>query len=297
MTKIISLTALLAQADSLKSVSFDIQKVGQIESYFSSLLPKIIDFGLKVILCIILYWVGRKIINYINYFIGKLLSGKGIDPTIASFTKSLINIMLTALLVVGIINKLGIDTTSFAALLASVGVALGMAMSGTLQNFAGGIMLLLFKPFRVGDYIQAQGQEGTVRGIHIFNTEIASVDNKIVFIPNGGLSTNVIVNYNNEATRRIDFKVGVDYGSDYDVVKRTVSDILNADSRILQNPAPFIALNGLNDSSIEILARIWVKKEDYWGVTYDLNENVYKTFNNKGIGIPFPQMTVHVSNN
>ncbi|MDR1517477.1 MAG: mechanosensitive ion channel [Dysgonamonadaceae bacterium] len=264
------------------------------EMYLNDLLSKATDFGLRLVACVLIYWVGRKVIRYIDKLLSKLLSGRGIDPSISSFAKSLINVMLTAMLIVGIIAKLGVDTTSFAALVASVGVAIGMAMSGTLQNFSGGIMILLFKPYRIGDYIVAQGQEGTVKDIHIFNTEIVTADNKTVFIPNGGLSSNVIVNVNNEQTRRIDLVVGVEYNTDYDFAKSVALEIVAGDKRILSKPAPFVALKNLGESSVDLLIRVWVKRSDYWNVYFDLNESVYKTFNQEGIGFPFPQMSVHL---
>jgi small conductance mechanosensitive channel len=223
------------------------------------------------------------------------LSKKEFDPSVVSFLKSLIDIVLTAALLITIVNILGINNSSFVAILASAGVAMGMAMSGTLQNFAGGVMILIFRPYRIGDYIQAQGQEGTVKEIHIFNTEITTVDNKTVFIPNGGLSTNVVVNYNNRQTRRIDMIIGVEYGTDYEFAKSTIKDILQSDGRILSEPAPFIGLKTLNESSVDILIRVWVKTSEYWDVYFNLNEQVYKIFGKKGIGIPFPQMTVHLA--
>jgi len=269
--------------------------VSKLEDYFQSLLPKVVDFGLKVVMCIIIYWLGRKIIGYINLLMNKILTGKKVDPSIASFLKNLISVLLTALLIVGIISKLGIDTTSFAALLASVGVAIGMALSGSLQNFAGGIMILLFKPLKIGDYIQAQGQEGTVKEIHIFSTEIVTPDNRTIYLPNGSLSSNVIVNFNDEPKRRVDLVVGVEYGSDYDFVKSTILEIIAADKRVLSAPAaPFVALKTLNESSVDIVIRVWTAKADYWDVYFNLNEQIYKVFAQKGIGIPFPQMTVHV---
>jgi len=273
-----------------KSADFDHWGV-----YLNDLLSKATDFGLRLVACILIYWIGRKVIRYIDKLLGKMLNGKGVDPSIASFTKSLINVLLTAMLIVGIIAKLGIDTTSFAALLASVGVAIGMALSGTLQNFSGGIMILLFKPYRIGDYIQAQGQEGTVKEIHIFNTEVVTPDNKTIFIPNGGLSSNVIVNVNNEKTRRIDLVVGVEYGTDYDFAKTVAIEIIKEDSRILDSPAPLIAMKTLNESSVDILIRVWVPRTEYWNVYFNLNERIYKVFNQKGIGFPFPQMSVHLA--
>jgi small conductance mechanosensitive channel len=261
--------------------------------YIESILSKTVDYGIRILLCVIIYWIGRKIIRYVDGLLTRLLINRRVDRSIASFLKSMIDIILTIILIVTIINKLGIDTTSFVAVLASAGIAIGMALSGNLQNFAGGVIILLFKPFRVGDYISAQSQEGTVKEINILNTKIITPDNICVFIPNGGLSGNVIVNYNNEKTRRIDIIVGIDYGADYDYVRGIILGILSKDSRILTSPAPFVAIKNLGDSSVNVLIRLWVLRPDYWDVYFGLNESIYKTFNESGIGFPFPQMTVH----
>jgi small conductance mechanosensitive channel len=253
-------------------------------------------FGLKLAACIVIYLIGRKLIKYLNYLMGKLMSRKEFDPSVATFLKSLINIILTAALIIMIVNILGINNSSFVALLASVGVALGMAMSGTLQNFAGGVMILLFRPYRVGDYILAQGQEGTVKEIQIFNTVIITADNRTIFIPNGGLSSNTIVNFNNQKNRRVEWTIGIDYGTDYDRAKAIVQTILDGDKRILSDPAPFIALKALNDSSVDLVIRAWVLINDYWDVYFNINEQIYKGFDAKGINIPFPQLTVHLAN-
>jgi small conductance mechanosensitive channel len=261
-----------------------------------SLFYEAFHFGVKLAICIVIYIIGRKIIQYINYGVGKLMNGKQFDPSVASFLKSLINIILTAALLIMIVNILGINNSSFVALLASVGVAFGMALSGTLQNFSGGVMILLFRPYQVGDYIQAQGQEGTVKDIQIFNTVIVTADNRTIFIPNGGLSSNIIVNYNEQKTGRVEWVVGVDYGTDYDKAKEIALSILNADGRILTNPAPLIVLKTLNESSVDIQIRAWVNRSDYWDVYYNINEQIYKTFAAHDIGIPFPQLTVHLNN-
>jgi small conductance mechanosensitive channel len=265
------------------------------EVFHTFLFHEALPFGIKLLICFAIYFVGRKVIRYINLAVRKLMSNKEFDPSITSFLRSLINIILTATLIIIIINFLGFNNSSFVALLASIGVALGMAMSGTLQNFSGGVMILLFRPYRVGDYILAQGQEGTVKEIQIFNTVITTSDNRTVFIPNGGLSSNVIVNYNNQINRRIELVVGVDYGTDYDQVKAVVENIFKEDSRILQDPKPFIAIKTLNESSVDIVMRVWALKENYWDVYFSLNERVYKEFANKGINIPFPQLTVHLA--
>ena len=169
-----------------------------------------------------------------------------------------------------------------------------MALSGTLQNFAGGVMVLLFKPYRVGDFIEAQGQSGTVKEIQLFNTVLNTADNKTILVPNGSLSTGIINNYSREARRRVDWTFGIGYGDDYDFAKATLAELLDADSRVMKDPAYFIALQSLGDSSVNIVVRAWVSTADYWSVYFDLNEKVYKVFTQKGINIPFPQMDVHL---
>jgi small conductance mechanosensitive channel len=277
--------------DSLK----DIENISWWENVLHKLRDDVLVFGQHLLLCIIIYFVGRKLIAYIKVLANKLLSKQNFDPSVVSFLKSLIDVVLTAALLIAIVNILGINNSSFVAILASAGVAMGMAMSGTLQNFAGGVMILVFRPYRIGDFIQAQGQEGFVKEIRIFNTEITTIDNKTVFIPNGGLSSNVIVNHSNKTTRRIDLVIGVEYGTDYDFAKSTMLDIFRSEERILPDPPPFVALKALNESSVDILIRVWVKTPDYWDVYFDINEQIYKVFGKKGIEIPFPQMTVHVA--
>jgi small conductance mechanosensitive channel len=264
---------------------------------WDSLLRKVFELGLNIIVCIVIYWVGRKLIKYLDRLIGKIMSSKDFDSSVASFLKSLINIVLTAALLLTIVNILGINTTSLVALMASIGVAMGMALSGTLQNFAGGVMILFFRPYKVGDYILAQGQEGTVKEIQIFNTVIVTADNRTIYIPNGGLSTNTIINYNSQSSRRIEWIIGVDYGTDYDKAKGIIREIINGDTRILADPAPFVALKTLNESSVDLLVRVWTLKENYWDVYFDINEQIYKIFAARGINIPFPQLTVHLAGN
>ncbi|MCX4381226.1 MAG: mechanosensitive ion channel, partial [Parabacteroides distasonis] len=180
------------------------------------------------------------------------------------------------------------------ALLASAGVAVGMALSGNLSNFAGGLIILLFKPYKVGDYIEAQGVGGTVKEVQMFHTVLGTVDNKVIYIPNGSLSSGVVTNFSNQTTRRVDWTFGVEYGSDYEKVKQVIESVLAKDSRILSEPAaPFIALTALADSSVNVVVRVWVNSSDYWGVYFDINKNIYATFNEVGIGFPFPQLTVH----
>lgn len=263
----------------------------------SKLLETLIGFALQagksILVAIIIYVVGRFIIRMVNKIVAKVLVKRNVDLTIQSFVKSFVNVLLTTLLIVAVVNALGVDTTSFAALLASVGLAAGMALSGNLQNLAGGILLLLFRPFRVGDYITAQGESGTVKEIQILHTIIVTVDNRDVILPNGALSSGNMTNFSKEPLRRVDLTIGVEYGQDIERVREVLQKLFAADTRILQEPAPFVALGALSSSSVDITIRLWVKSEDYWGVFFDTNEAIYKTFNKEGINFPFPQLTVH----
>lgn len=253
--------------------------------------------GTTLIKAALVFFIGRFIVRMINALIRKILSKRNIDPSIKTFVGSLVNITLMVLLIVSVVGALGVQTTSFAALLASAGVAIGMALSGNLQNFAGGLVILLFKPYKVGDYIESQTQSGTVREIQIFHTILTTPDNKVIYVPNGSLSSGVIVNYSDQTQRRVDWVFGVEYGEDYEKVKSVLTEIILSDARILKDPEPFIGLSELAASSVNITARVWVRSADYWGVYFDINRTVYKVFNERGIGFPFPQLTVHKAEN
>lgn len=261
------------------------------------LLEKLMNWGAEIgkdiIGAILIYIIGRFVIKYIMRFITTLLAKRKMEVSVQTFLKSLLSIILNLVLAFAIISKLGVETTSLAALLASAGVAIGMALSGNLSNFAGGLIILVFKPFKVGDYIDAPGGSGTVKEIQIFHTLLATVDNRMIYIPNGLLSSNAVTNYSKQETRRIDWTFGVEYGEDVQRVRDVLQRIIDADQRILQDPKPQIVLQTLNASSVDVLARVWVKSSDYWNVLYEVNELVYDTFNKEGIGFPFPQLTVH----
>ena len=263
------------------------------------LLEDAISMGLQasksIVLALAIFFVGRYVIRLINKLVASMLERRNVEPTIQSFLKSFVNILLTILLIITVVSTLGINTTSFAALLASLGVAAGMALSGNLQNLAGGIIILLFKPFRVGDVIEAQGVAGCVKEIQIIHTILLTVDNKEIYLPNGALSSGSVTNYSKMETRRVDFTVGVEYGTDVNKVLKALQDIADADSRILKDPAAFIALSELADSSVNFTFRVWVKGADYWGVFFDTNRKIYEDFNRQGIGFPFPQIQVHQS--
>ena len=268
---------------------------GKLDSFMDQAVSLGVNAGKSILLAILIFVVGRYVIRLINKLIANMLERRRVEPTIQSFLKSFTNILLTILLVITVISALGVNTTSFAALLASAGVAIGMALSGNLQNLAGGIILLLFKPYKIGDYIEAQGVNGVVQEIQIFHTIILTVDNKQIYIPNGALSSGSITNYSAKELRRVDWTVGVEYGTDVEKVRAALMKLIDADNRILKDPAPFIALRELASSSVDFTVRGWVKGADYWGVFFDMNKQIYEEFNRQGISFPFPQIQVHQS--
>lgn len=261
------------------------------------LLSKLLDWGIEVgkdlLGAIIIYIVGRFIIKQLGRLLARILEKRKLEISVQTFLRSLVSILLNLILAFAIVSRLGVETTSFAALLASAGVAIGMALSGNLSNFAGGLIILVFKPFKVGDYIEGQNANGTVREIQIFHTILTTVDNKVIYVPNGALSSNAITNYSKQETRRAEWVFGVEYGEDFEKVKAVLQRIIDADPRILKDPAPMIALGALSASSVDIKVRAWAKTADYWDVYFDMNKIVYDTFNKEGIGFPFPQLTVH----
>lgn len=264
-----------------------------VEQILDKLLNWGIDAGKSIIGAILIYVIGRFVIKQINRLVCKILVKRKLEISVQTFCRSLVNLLLNLVLVFAIISKLGIETTSLAALLASAGVAIGMALSGNLSNFAGGLIILVFKPFKVGDYIDGNNVSGTVKEIQIFHTILSTVDNRIIYVPNGSLSSNAIVNYSKQDMRRAEWTFGVEYGEDFEKVKAVLERIIAADTRILKDPAPFIGLGALSASSVDIKVRAWAKTDDYWGVYFDMNRVVYETFNKEGIGFPFPQLTVH----
>lgn len=266
-----------------------------VEQILDKLLNWGIDAGKSIIGAILIYVIGRFVIKQINRLVCKILTKRKLEISVQTFCRSLVNLLLNLVLVFAIISKLGVETTSLAALLASAGVAIGMALSGNLSNFAGGLIILVFKPFKVGDYIDGNNVSGTVKEIQIFHTILTTADNKVVYIPNGSASSGTIVNYSREETRRVDWTVGVEYGEHFDRVEETVRSILAADKRILDKPAPTVGLSALDASSVNIVIRVWVNNSDYWGVYYDVQRAIYEKFNKAGINFPFPQLTIHTA--
>ncbi len=254
----------------------------------------LVPLGIKILVSILVFIIGRWIIKLIKNRLANGLLKKRADPTLHSFFSNLISFVLNFILIIFIISILGVNTSSLVALLASAGLAVGMALSGTLQNFAGGVVIILFRPFRVGDFISAQGQEGVVKEIQIFNTVVHTVDNKVVHIPNGILSTGVMTIYTKEDTRRVDWTYSIAYGDDYDKAKEVLLRICGEDQRILKEPVPFVEISTLNTSSVDLKVRVWVKSADYWPVFFSMNEKVYKELPKEGLHFPFPQVDVHL---
>ena len=254
----------------------------------------VVPFGIKLVVAILILIIGRWIIKLIKKWMANGLMSRHGDPTLHKFLSNLVAVVLNFILIIIIISILGVNTSSLVALLASAGLAIGMALSGTLQNFAGGVVIMLFRPFKVGDFISAQGQEGVVKEIQIFNTIVLTTDNKVIHIPNGILSTGVMTIFTKEEKRRIDWTVSISYGDDFDKAKSVLLKLCQEDPRILKDPTPFVEIGLLNDSSVDIKMRVWVKSSDYWPVFFKMNERVYKTLPKEGLHFPFPQVDVHV---
>lgn len=294
---------------------------------FDELIQKmvngLISFGLKVGIAILVFYVGRYIIRKLYKMVYNVMTHRHIDQSLTTFVLSLIRMVLYFILVISIIGILGLETSSFLAIFASAGVAIGMALSGTLQNFAGGVLILLLKPYKVGDFIEVNGFTGTVKSIQLFNTVINTVDNKAIILPNGALSTGSINNYSLESYRRVDWTVCLAYGTDLDKAKEALMEIVQSDPRVVkkyieddemykqqnlidkrvvsvQNKVerpPFVGLNEMADSSINFVVRAWTHASNYWPLYFDINERIYKELPEKGFSFPFPQMDVHLDHN
>ena len=262
----------------------------------SDIIGYVTQFGKNLLMALVVYFVGRLIIKYTMKALRAVTQKRKVEASLTSFLNSLVSISLNVLLAIIIIGILGIDTSSFLALFASAGLAVGMALSGTLQNFAGGVLILLLKPYKVGDFIEAQGFAGTVREIQIFSTVLGTPDNQTVIIPNGPLATGSLKNSTKAPTRRVDIDVEVAYGTDPDKVRQVLMGIIEGDERIVRSGvfAPFIPMTSMSTSSIIFQMRIWVKAPDFWPVKFDTTEKVYRELGKAGIEIPFPQMDVHI---
>lgn len=265
-------------------------------NYFSTdfLIAKTIEYGTSLLIAIAILVIGFMLVKRISKLFKKILHKRDFDPSLQGFLISMVSVTLKILVLLTALGQLGIEMTSFIALLGAAGLAIGMAFSGTLGNFAGGIMILIFRPYKVGDYLAAQGEEGIVKEIQIFNTILLTLDNKTVIIPNGTIANGNMTNFTYEETRRVDFTVGIAYGDDYDKAKAVLERFISEDDKILKDPAYFIGLGELADSSVNITLRVWTKTADYWDVYFKMNEKIYKQFGQEGLNIPYPQLDVHI---
>jgi small conductance mechanosensitive channel len=264
------------------------------EDYMNTALDMMRSYGFRILAAIVILAIGRIVVGIITRTVHRVMNRHKADPTLAKFVVSLTKITLMAFVFIAAIRALGVDTTSFVAVIGAAGLAVGFALQGTLANFAAGVMLIIFKPFKVGDYIEGGGSGGVVDAVQIFNTILATPDNKKVIIPNSKMTGDNITNYSAQERRRIDMKFGIGYGDDIRKAKATLEKIVNEDARVLKDPAPTVAVSELADSSINFVVRPWVATADYWAVYFDITEKVKLTFDAEGISIPFPQRDVHL---
>lgn len=311
-------TPVIPPSDSIRQVTENIirQATTDPESFWHGVMDSAIRFGLKVLVALVIYLIGAWLIKRVKGLLVKVFERRHTERTLATFISSLVSITLTVMLVLATIGTLGVDTTSFAALLTAGGMAIGMALSGTVQNFAGGIMLLIFRPFKAGDFISASGVSGTVMEVSIVSTKILTTDNRVIVLPNGSLFSGNIENVSAQPLRRVEWTVSVEYGSDADKCMQLIQQILRSDMRILTSadqrpkvdsrsavntenlpiPDPFVALSSLNDNDISFVVRAWVRKEDYWNVFYDLNLRFYTELPQNGFGFAYPHVDVNITN-
>jgi small conductance mechanosensitive channel len=275
----------------MEDLGIDMSQIGELIEMLKHL---VITYGLKLIGALIALIIGFYAIKRISKLLQKVFEKRNIEPSLASFLRSFLVMALKVLVVISVLGMIGIEMTSFIAILGAAGLAVGLALSGTLQNFAGGVILLLLKPFKAADFIEAQGFLGSVMEIQIFNTILKTPDNKLVIIPNGPLATNSIINFSTMPTRRVEWVFGIAYGDSFPKAKSVLLRLIESDSRILKEPEPFVVLSSLSDSSVDLTVRVWVNSADYWAVFFEMQEKVYDTFAKEGINIPFPQMDVHL---
>jgi small conductance mechanosensitive channel len=273
------------QLDKLDVTSIDV--AGLVDTY-------VIPWGINIIFALLIFFVGKFLVGVITNLVKKLMGKAKMDGILVNFIGSIIRSILLLFVVIAALDQLGVDTTSLIALIGAAGLAIGLALQGSLQNLASGVMLIVFRPFTDGDFVEAGGTMGVVEEIGIFTTKMRTGDNKEVIVPNGQMFGGIITNYSKRDTRRVDMVFGISYGDDIRKAKEIITGIITADERILQDPAPLIAVGELADSSVNFNVRPWVKSSDYWSVYYDLNEKIKLAFDDNGISIPFPQMDVHI---
>ena len=276
-----------------------VEKIATLDYHevLQTMLSEAVWIVIKIVIALAIYFLGRWIVRRVVRLIDVAMERRKVDISLRSFMRNTVRVVFSLILVLIVVQTLGVNVTSLIAVFSAATLAIGMALSGTAQNFAGGVMILLMKPYRIGDYISAQGQSGTVREIKLFSTVITTVDNQTIYIPNNSIATAIIDNYTTAELRRVDWSVGISYGDDVDVARRTILAMFAVDARILKEPAePVVRVSALADSSVNLTVRVWTKNADYWDVYFEYNERFYKELPAAGINFPFPQMDVHVKN-
>ena len=262
-----------------------------------NLLSESLWIVVKIVIALVIYYLGRWILRRLVRLLDVAMERRNVDQSLRTFSRSSVRAVFMLLLILIVVSTLGVNVTSLIAVASAATLAIGMALSGTAQNFAGGVMILLMKPYRVGDYISAQGQSGTVREIKLFSTVVTTTDNQTIYIPNNSIATAIIDNYSTAELRRVDWTIGISYGDDVDTARAAVLGMLKGDPRILPDPAPEVWVAALADSSVNLTVRVWTRNEDYWNVFFEYNERYYKELPKAGINFPFPQMDVWFRNN
>ncbi len=261
---------------------------------FELIQTKGVDLAINVVIALLIFYVGKLVVGLIVRALHKVMQRQEVDKTLETFICNLVRMVLLVVVAIAAIGALGIETTSFIAIFGAAGLAVGLALQGSLSNFASGVLIVLFRPYRVGDFVEAAGISGVVEQVQILTTVLRTGDNKQIIVPNGQIMDSIITNYSANETRRVDMVVGVSYDDDLDKVRATIEELVAAEERILDEPACTIAVSALADSSVNFVVRPWVKTPDYWGVMFDLTEAIKKRFDKEGISFPFPQRDVHV---
>lgn len=265
-----------------------------LEEIQANWLPLLVQYGKHIVFALITLAIGWWLIGRIVSSLGHFMDKRHADPMVTGFLSSLLNALLRVLLLLSVAGMVGIETTSFIALIGAAGLAVGLALQGSLANFAGGVLILFLRPFRAGDYIEAQGTAGTVESIMIFHTILRTADNKVIILPNGSLSNGTITNYSRKPTRRVDINVGIDYTDDIKKARSVLLGLAAADQRVLKDPAAVVYLTSLGDNSVNLSLRMWTNSADYWGVFFELQEQMKEAFDREGLSFPFPQRTMHI---